>query len=166
MCPPVILLLGTSHSVTDGLPLQDIGFAGLLGIVVWWLVRRADRDDTNQASEMTRLRTELADVQVRYSEQMSQQQERHAQQLAEESEAWRTEIAKAREWAAEQLEAERQMTAQKSMEKHALGNELAKAEGLVYTVVALSNACTCGALNQVQAVIDRWQADHPPLRRN
>ncbi len=145
-------LLAQSGNLTDGLPLQDIGFAGLLGIVVWWLVRRADRDDTAQASEMSRLR-----------ETLDSERLRHTELIAAESEAWRAEIAKTRESLTELIEAERQLTQAKSAEKHTLGNQLQKATGLLYTILAMSDACTCGALKPVQPVIDRWQAEHRPL---
>ena len=152
-------------NLPDSLPITDFGGLGIVGVIVWWLVRRADKGDDARESELTRLRAENASILQRHAEQLDAQQERHASLLAAESEAWRQEISKLRETSAEQLAKEQAKTEQKSLEKHALGNQLAIAEGLVYTVVAVSGSCTCGALAQIQGVIDRWQADHPSTRR-
>ena len=163
-----MLLLGIvaqSNGFGESLPLADFGGLGIAGVIVWWLVKRADKGDDAKESELTRLRTENASILQRHADQLDAQQERHAALLAAESEAWRSEITKLRELSAQQLDDERSRTEQKSIEKHALGNQLAIAEGLVYTVVAVSGACTCGALAQIQGVIDRWQADHPSTRR-
>lgn len=152
----VALLLAQSDGI-DGLPFQDIGFAGLLGIVVWWLVRRVDRDDESTATEIARLRQQVEDERTSHREQIEALRQEHLEASSAEQAAWRSEFARMREWMNEQIEAEKALTQQKSDEKHDIVQELTIAAGALDSIVAVAPGCTCHALEGIRPILERWE---------
>lgn len=164
----------------DGLPFQDIGFAGLLGIVVWWLVRRVDRDDSATADEITRLRQQVEDERTAHHEQVEAIRQDHVVQVeglraehtatfSAEQAAWRSEFSMMREWMNDQIAAEKALTQQKSDEKHIAVNRLAAAEGPLDMISGAVPRCDCGALDPIVPLLERWKErrsamplDEPP----
>lgn len=151
-----VLLVAQTDGI-EGLPFQDIGFAGLLGIVVWWLVRRVDREDESTASEISRLREQVETERIAHHQQMEEMRQEHLATFSSEQAAWRSEFARMREWMNEQIAEEKALTQQKSDEKHRIVNRLAVAEGALDTIVAVAPGCSCHALDGVRPVLERWE---------